>query len=152
MDEPKFMTRADRDELYELSANIKRIADTLMPISVHSREVDAAFVRSIVRARRLRDEYLGADLFADPAWDMMLDLLAARFEGRRVSVSSLCIAAAVPATTALRWISVMERQGVIVRHADPGDGRRVHLALADAVAGRLIAFLKMSQSVTAALM
>jgi len=36
---------------------------------------------------------------ADPAWDMLLDLTAARAESRAVSVSSLCIAAGVPTTT-----------------------------------------------------
>jgi hypothetical protein len=41
------------------------------------------------------------DLFADPGWDILLDLYAARQEGKQVSVSSLCIAAAVPPTTAL---------------------------------------------------
>src|SRR3546814_12784439 len=66
--------------------------------------LESAQVRDLLRARRLRDDFLPADLFADPAWDMLLDLLAARLEHGRVSVSSLCIASAVPPTTALRWI------------------------------------------------
>ena len=54
-------------------------------------------VRRILRQRQQRATFLGADLFADPAWDMLLDLTAARGEGKRVSVTSLCIAAAVGA-------------------------------------------------------
>lgn len=92
--------------------------------------VDAGLIRSIIRARRLRDRYFRGGLFADPAWDMLLDLLAARLERRRVAVSSLCIAAAVPATTALRWIKSMTERGLLVRRDDPHDGRRVFIEMA----------------------
>ena len=44
-----------------------------------------------------------AELFGDPAWDMLLDLTAARAEHTRVSVTSLCIASAVPPTGAPGW-------------------------------------------------
>jgi DNA-binding MarR family transcriptional regulator len=47
-----------------------------------------------------------------------------------VPVSSLCIAAAVPATTALRWLKTLVQQGIFVRRADPHDGRRVFVELA----------------------
>ncbi|WP_445190706.1 MarR family transcriptional regulator [Sphingobium sp. HWE2-09] len=92
--------------------------------------VTAAQVRDLLRARRIRADFLPGDLFADPAWDMMLDLLAARLDHERVSVSSLCIAAAVPPTTALRWIRTLTDKGMVERQADPHDGRRVFIALA----------------------
>ena len=56
---------------------------------------------SFIRAPRLRSCYFAQDLFADPAWDMLLDLFQAEISQLRVPVSSLCIAAAVPATAAL---------------------------------------------------
>lgn len=93
--------------------------------------LDAAELRRIVRARRLRARHFDAALFADPAWDMLLDLTAARIEDKPVAVSSLCIAAAVPATTALRWIRMLTDAGLFVRHADPTDGRRVFVGLSD---------------------
>ena len=68
-------------------------------------------------------------MFADPAWDMLLDLLQAEIAQHRVPVSSLCIAAAVPATTALRWIKTMTDAGLFKRRADPHDGRRVFVEL-----------------------
>ncbi|MDZ3832351.1 MAG: winged helix DNA-binding protein [Sphingopyxis sp.] len=89
-------------------------------------------VRHLLRQRRMREQYFPADMFADPAWDMLLDLYAARLERQPVSVSSLCIAAAVPATTALRWIKTMTEAGLFRREADPQDGRRIFIALADA--------------------
>ncbi|CAN5234790.1 hypothetical protein BH10PSE13_BH10PSE13_01420 [soil metagenome] len=96
-----------------------------------------AEVRALLQARRLRDRFLPGDLFADPAWDMMLDLMAARLDGKRVSVSSLCIAAAVPPTTALRWITQLTERGIFHRHNDPDDARRVFIALSDEAADSL---------------
>lgn len=90
---------------------------------------DPSLIRGMIRARRLRNQLFGPGLFADPAWDILLDLMAARVEGRSVAVSSLCIAAAVPATTALRWIRQLTEMGLLHRVADPLDGRRVFIEL-----------------------
>lgn len=96
--------------------------------------LDAAAIRDMIRARRMREHLFGHGLFADPAWDILLDLTAARLEGRAVAVSSLCIAAAVPATTALRWIKQLTDAGLLRRVADPEDGRRVFIELTDRAA------------------
>jgi DNA-binding MarR family transcriptional regulator len=56
-------------------------------------------------------------------------LLQAEIAQLRVPVSSLCIAAAVPATTALRWLKTMTDKGIFLRRADPHDGRRVFVEL-----------------------
>jgi len=112
--------------------------------------IEAAFVRSIIRARRLRDQFFRGGLFADPAWDMLLDLMAARIEENRVAVSSLCIAAAVPATTALRWIKALTDRGILVRSADPQDGRRFYIELSDDAARSLTAYLRAVQRIATA--
>ena len=91
--------------------------------------IDPAQVRALIRARRLRDGFFGDGLFEEPAWDMMLDLFAAELEGARVSVSSLCIAAAVAPTTALRWIGRLTAEGWFERRPDPRDRRRAFVAL-----------------------
>ncbi len=62
---------------------------------------------------------------------MLLDLTAAHAEHQRVSVTSLCIAAAVPATTALRWIKQLVDSGVFVRVADSTDRRRAFIGLSE---------------------
>lgn len=100
--------------------------------------ISAKQVRGLIKARRLRDQYFTSDLFADPAWDMLLDLLAARMEEKNITVSSLCIAANVPPTTALRWISVMTNQGIFERQADLEDKRRVYIELSDDATASLI--------------
>ena len=113
---------------------------------------DAALFRALIRVRRARAEHLPADLFADPAWDMLLDLMAARLEGEKVAVSSLCVAAAVPPTTALRWIGVLAERGLIVRTTDPTDRRRVNVELAAATAQALLAWLRSAQRSAAAVL
>ena len=132
--------------LRQLSDEVSRIASTLArlstgpaavvrpteqpPLAGDLPQVSAETVRSVIRARRLRARYFQEDMFADPAWDMLLDLLQAELAQHRVPVSSLCIAAAVPATTGLRWLKTMTQQGMFVRRADPHDGRRVFVELA----------------------
>lgn len=98
---------------------------------------DPRLIRSIIRQRRLRDRYFESELFADAGWDILLDLAAAREEHRRVSVTSLCVAAAVPATTALRWLTMMTRMGILVRQEDEADKRRAFIALSDSAADSL---------------
>lgn len=92
-------------------------------------DIAAADVRKIIRARRLRDRFFGEGIFEDPAWDMILDLFAAHLARAQVSVSSLCIAAAVAPTTALRWIAKMSDAGLFERQPDPFDRRRAFMAL-----------------------
>ncbi|WP_340589430.1 winged helix DNA-binding protein [Erythrobacter alti] len=92
---------------------------------------DARLVRQIIQQRAARAKFLDADLFADPAWDMLLDLTAARVEHQRVSVTSLCIASGVPPTTALRWIGQMVHAGLFDRVEDDADRRRAFIELSD---------------------
>jgi hypothetical protein len=92
---------------------------------------DPRMVRQVIANRQARARFFDAELFGDPAWDMLLDLTAARGEGAQVSVTSLCIAAGVPATTALRWLTQMVESGLFVRVPDPADKRRAFIALSD---------------------
>ena len=99
--------------------------------------VTAKAVRAVIQERRLRERFLDPDLFGEPGWDMLLDLYAARLEHARVSVSSLCIAAAVPSTTALRWLRTLTQTGMVVRRADPHDKRRVFIEMGEDAAASM---------------
>jgi len=102
---------------------------------------DAPSIRRMIAQRRLRDRFFEPGLFEEPEWDMLLDLMAARIEGKTVSVSSLCIAAAVPQSTALRAIGGMTAAGLFERHPDPGDARRVLMRLSDPAAAAMTRYL-----------
>lgn len=86
-------------------------------------------VHRYVGQRRQRERYLGCGLFADPAWDILLDLFVAEQRGVRISVTSACIASMVPTSTALRWIGLLQRSGLIVRERDRSDRRVAHVRL-----------------------
>ena len=103
--------------------------------------IDPQAIRAALRARRLRDGFFGDGLFEDPAWDMLLDLFAAELEGKRVSISSLCIAAAVAPTTALRWLNRLVAEGLLERRPDPRDKRRAFVALSARGSGAMRGYL-----------
>jgi DNA-binding MarR family transcriptional regulator len=137
---------ADQDNrrLLELSREVSRIAQSLAELSADQRvvadaddpldaaelpEISVDQVNALIHARRRRADYFSGELFADPAWDMLLDLLEAEIRDRPVSVSSLCIASQVPASTAMRWIKALVEEGLFVRRPDPRDMRRVYIEL-----------------------
>jgi DNA-binding MarR family transcriptional regulator len=98
-------------------------------------------VRMILGLREARNRNLGGTLFSDPAWSILLDAYASDLDGRRISVSDVCIASAVPHTTALRWLKALEDQGLMKRENDPRDRRRAFVTLtakAQTVLERLI--------------
>jgi hypothetical protein len=129
--------------LVELTEELGRLAGEIAQVeaAAPAPALDSAFVQGLIRQRRSRAAAIGADLFADPVWDMMLDLLAARLEGRAVRTSSLCIAAGVPTTSALRWIRELTERGLFVRIPDPNDRRGVLIELSDQAAERLMEHL-----------
>lgn len=106
----------------------------------------AKLVRDYVSRRKMRSELFPCDYFADPVWDMLLDLYAAHHEDRLVSVSSLCIASGVPATTALRWIKTLTSDGSLIRSRDDSDGRRVYIHLGPATHSKLDAYFNAVES------
>lgn len=127
-----------------LRREAERIARTLQELVAEheaeappARPVDAARIRAHIKARRLRERFFPAELFADPAWDILLDLAAAQREGRPVSVSSLCIAASVPTTTGLRWIKAMVDRGMLEREPDPEDARRAFIRMTPATSSTM---------------
>lgn len=99
-----------------------------------------------ISIRRNRDAIFGSSLFADPAWDMLLDLYVNYVRNKSVSVTSLCLASEVPTTTALRWITVLEGSGLIRRLADPNDRRRSYILLTETGIEKMEAALTKSRS------
>ena len=153
------------DSLSDRGAGLRSLADrrdefrgedteTQRPVGMRSARPplpDACLLRRLIRQRQARAQFFDAELFADPAWDMLLDLTAAYCEHQRVSVTSLCIASGVPPTTALRWIKQMIESGLFDRVEDAQDRRRAFISLSDrAVDGMARYFAEIGEPVAIA--
>lgn len=128
-------------------------ANALKPPALHPKSEGAAtqrdptpeeligFVRSIMRSRQRRTEFLDTALFADPCWDILLELTSAGLEKKPVPTSSVCAAAQVPFSTALRHIRHLVASGLIQRWPDRNDKRRTLLALDANILEAMIRYL-----------
>lgn len=96
-------------------------------------------LRQLIAERAKRERHFPG--LSDTAWEMLLDLALSAQTGRRVCVTSLCLAAYAPATTGLRHISLLAGEGLIERHADPDDARRVFVKLTRLAGERLGEYL-----------
>lgn len=138
----------DSNGLSGFSAQLARIISTLEKgasqpkVGGKPTESDiSATLRALIDVRALRSRFFPNHPFADPAWDIMLDLAKAKLEGKQISVSSACIAASVPMSTALRWIRQMAERGLLRRWTDPEDRRRDLIALPDSTVEQMHDFL-----------
>ncbi len=69
------------------------------------------------------------DIFVDKAWDMMIELVIAHATGERLCVKDLVILSGERPTSAMRRIDRLQESGLIGRHCDPHDHRRVQVYL-----------------------
>lgn len=93
-------------------------------------EMALATAERAYRERHTRTDFVGnKELFGEPAWDMLLDLFIRQTKAEEISVKSTCLNSDMPATTAARWLKVLEQNGLIVSHQDPADEMRylIHL-------------------------
>ncbi|WP_157080968.1 hypothetical protein [Novosphingobium naphthalenivorans] len=97
--------------------------------------------RRIYNIRQKREQFFSSGLFSDPAWDIILDLYMAEEDKKEICITSACIAAGVPTSTGLRWITILIQNGYVERHDDPADARRSLLRLTDAARDALEALL-----------
>lgn len=92
-------------------------------------EITEDHIVSILIARRSREAMFGANLFAEPAWDVLLELYAAKLGTRTTCVTDLARAIGVPQSTTKRWVALLEARGLVAReHLTPGQsGSRISL-------------------------
>lgn len=94
-----------------------------------SRSIDRREVaRTVLSIHRSISVVLGRDLFASPAYEMILDLYANGADCS-ISLKTLCGASSVPTRTALFTINRLVERGVLLRRPDMEDGRRTNVEL-----------------------
>jgi CheY-like chemotaxis protein/DNA-binding MarR family transcriptional regulator len=89
------------------------------------RELSTA--KLLMEVRKRRDALFGAELFEDPAWNILLDLHESTLRGISLSVTDLCTGAGTSSTTALRRLNSLISLGLAERVPDSTDGRRVFI-------------------------
>ena len=85
--------------------------------------------RSLHRERSRRASFLPAELFGEPAWDILLDLAYAAKASELRSIKAACLSSQVPEATALRYIDQLVCCGLVERIDDKTDRRRKFLRL-----------------------
>lgn len=107
-------------------------------------EHESVKARGLYAERRRREKHFGTDggLFGEPAWDILLDLFIAYEKGKSQSVSTTCIGACVPQTTGLRWIALLEREGLVHSWHGERDGRYRMLGLTPAGIEKMVRYLQ----------
>lgn len=92
----------------------------------------AAIARCEADGRRRRNRLIRYQFFAEPAWDMLLELYIRRHGGQTTDVANLCDVSGVAMTTALRWVGLLIETG-LVNWTHPSFGETdVQLSLSEA--------------------
>jgi hypothetical protein len=112
-------------------------AETLGPTDSSDRERVAFLARAELRRAALRMDEFEPALGQDCVWNMLLEMVASRAEGRKVSVKCLQIASRGPQSSALRWIRQLEADGHLSSETDQHDRRRRFLRISDNLAARV---------------
>lgn len=132
-------------ELRAVATRLLTLAEELDPGAKASVQIGGDVTRfyaeMIFRNRQRRVEFFPNVPFADPAWDLLLDLYHRTAKGEVVTVTNACIAAGVPTTTALRWIDILIDLDLVIREADVADRRRTLLRLTNPCREKLRVFL-----------
>jgi hypothetical protein len=111
----------------------------------HSFEITASTVRSVIAARRLRDEYFWP-MMSENAWSVLLELFASRLDGRRLDVNALRDATRLTDEAALHWVDWMAARNLVTRKYAEGEQAPVDLTDtgADGMRAYLLAALSLS--------
>jgi hypothetical protein len=116
--------------------------DLAFPAEQESGEDLAACANGLLRALAEQPDFGARDILFNPAWQLFLELFVAQLEQRPVPVTNACLSLGTAQTTALRYLTDLERRGLIASVADPADGRRRLLRLTPHVEAELRRYLR----------
>jgi len=86
-------------------------------------------VRRARTLRNLRRELLGVANYSGPGWEILLHLYDSHLHQLRDTVGNIADGTDIPTTTALRWITRLEADGLLITKDDPLDARRKFVEL-----------------------
>jgi DNA-binding MarR family transcriptional regulator len=94
-------------------------------------------VQSLLSVRRGREDLFGRHLFSDPAWDIILELYAAKLANRRMSSSEVAQAIGAPKSVIARWLTALADAGVVMSDGDQDEMEELAFRLTDEGAAKL---------------
>jgi len=86
--------------------------------------------RALLESRRRRVAIFGPQMFAEPAWDMLL-ILYLSGGGRRQTQTGLGELSGASRSTAMRWIDYLSCRDLLQREDHPTDKRRNFVSLTE---------------------
>lgn len=98
--------------------------------------------QKLIKARSSRAKYFPAELFGEPAWNILLDLYVCKARGQRITITSSCIASGVPPTTAIRYINLLVSMGLLTKSVSTADLRATYLELTGEAENLMDKFLR----------
>jgi predicted transcriptional regulator len=125
-------------QLRHIAAQITHLAGLSLAPQAHDDDADpvdpsdahlVALAERDLSWRLWRNKAFGAAaMFGEPTWELLLDLFVQSQRWNEVTVTSACIAAGVPTTTALRYLSALIDAGLVERKPSQAD-KRMHLVV-----------------------
>jgi DNA-binding MarR family transcriptional regulator len=145
-DAPQQLSPAELRELRKLLEREKQ-HQSIANIGGSSGHPDEKFnyanlAERIYRSRRDRERMFADSIFADPAWDLLLDLFIRSERNEQVSISSACHASSVPEATALRYLKVLTEKKYVERISHPNDKRSTTLKMTPICTNLMTEFLE----------
>jgi len=131
------MKTLQTDKLFALGILVKEILleNDLVLESRRESETYQTFLcearMEVARRRGRRSIFEISDIFADPAWDILLELFIADATNSKLSVTAVGLESGVAMATVIRWISILENHGLVRRTADLSDKRRIWVSMSN---------------------
>lgn len=102
------------------------------PLADEDRQFLSLMARSEVQIRRqLQDLAAGFSLEPGPGFDIIFDVYASEKSGCLRTLGGMATATGLASSTATRWVRDLEAKGLVTKHQDEKDRRRIYLRLTD---------------------
>jgi len=135
-------------EIWRLQQQLARLTEAVLsgaPPEGFDDSDTAGRVGRILKLRTSRRRIFDAELFGEPAWDMLLQLYDAQLRGRTHCIADLCAASGIPPSAALRWIQCLVDGNWISKRCDPCDRQHVIVSLSPKGADAMQRFFSQSE-------
>ena len=96
-----------------------------------------AFFTSLLELRRMRERHFGTELFGEPAWDVMLQLMIARIDDKELKLSELVGNPASPPVMTHHYVGELIEARLVDRFENADDSNDFYLALSSEAARRM---------------